>query len=61
MVNRNASIIMDIMNKVYKLEACESTYQECPSNYEIANYKEDIDVEKEKLIIKIRYEKGNNE
>ena len=56
MGNRNASIIMDIMRKkVYKLETCELT---CPcSNYEVKNYKEDIDVEKEKLIIKTWYKK----
>ena len=48
---------MDIIKKVYKLEACESTCHECPHNYEVENYKEDIDVEKEDLIIKIWYEK----
>ena len=53
MVNRNASIIMEMMKKVYKLETCESTCHECPSNYEVKNYKEDIDVEKEELIMKI--------
>ena len=53
MVNRNASIIMEMMKKVYKLETCESTCHECPSNYEVKNYKEDIDVEKKELIMKI--------
>ncbi len=37
------------------------TCPECLSNYEVENYKEDIDIEKEELIMKIRYEKGNNE
>ena len=57
MVNRNASIIMVLMRRRKFFITCN----ECPSNYEVENYKEDIDVEKEELIMKIRYEKGNNE
>ena len=55
MGNRNASIIMDIIKKkkVYKLETCESIFHESPSNYEVENYKEDIDVKKEESIIMI--------
>ena len=56
MVDRNASIIMK-KKKVYELEACELTCHEFPSNAEVENYKEDIDVEKEELIMKIGYEK----
>ena len=48
---------MDLMRRRKKFITCH----ECPSNYEVENYKEDIDVEKEELIMKIRYEKGNNE
>ena len=47
--------------KVYKLEVCESTCEEKPSNYEVESYTEDSDNEKEELIMKISYEKGNNE
>ena len=51
---------MDIMKKIDKLEAFESTCRECPSNYKVENYKEDIDVDKEKIIMKLWYEKGKN-
>ena len=57
MVNKNESIIMDLMRRRKKFINCH----ECPSNYEDENYKEDIDVEKEEFILKIRYEKGNYE
>ena len=57
MVNRNTSIIMDLRRRGNFFITCP----ECPSNYEVENYKEDIDVEKEELIMKIRYEKRNNE
>ena len=35
------------------LEACKTTCHECPQKDEVENYKEDIDVEKQKLIMKI--------
>ena len=52
MVNRKASIIKEIMNKVDALQACESTCHDCTSKDEVENDKEDIVVEKEELIIK---------
>ena len=42
MVNRKASIIKEMMNKVDALKACESTCHECTSKYEVEYYKEDI-------------------
>ena len=58
MVNINASIIMDLIGEREKEFI---TCHDCPSNYEVENYKEGNDVEKEELILKIRYEKVNNE
>ena len=51
MVNRNASITKEMMNKV-DAEACESTCHECTSKEEVENDKEDIVIEKEELIKK---------
>ena len=52
MVNRKASIIKEIMNKVDALQACESTCHECTSKDEVGNYKKYIVFEKEELILK---------
>ena len=43
MVNRNVSIIMEIMNP---LKACEQIRHEFLLKGDLENYKEDIDVEK---------------
>ena len=48
---------MEMMKKIDELETCESTCHECPSNYEVKNYKEDIGVKNEELMMK----KWNNE
>ena len=53
MVNRNFSIIMEIMNKVDVLEACEQIRHECPLKGEVENCKEDIDVVKKDSIMKL--------
>ena len=45
MVIRNVCIIMEIMNKVDALEACEQVRHECPLKSEVKIYKEDIDVD----------------
>ena len=41
----------------YNLEAYESTCHERPSNYEVENYNQYIDVEKEEINIMMWYEK----
>ena len=51
-VHRKASKIKEIMNEVDALQACELNCLECTSKGEVENYKEDIVVEKEELIIK---------
>ena len=61
MVNKKASIIEESMNKVDALQACESNCHECTSKDELKNYKEDIVVEKEELIMNTEVKKGNNE
>ena len=55
-VNRKASIIKEMMNKVYA-QACEPTCHENTSKEEVENYKEDIVIEKEELIKKKDMEK----
>ena len=52
MVNRKASIIKEMINKVEALQACESTCHECTSKYEVEIYEEDMVVEKEESIKK---------
>ena len=51
-VNRKASIVKEMMNKVDLLEACEPTCHECTLKHEVENYKEDIVVKKEELVMK---------
>ena len=51
MVNRQAYIIKEMMNKIDALQACESTCHECTSKDKVENYKEYIGVEKEELIM----------
>ena len=46
-VNRKASIIKKMINKVDVLQAFKSTYHECTLKDESENYKEDCVVEKE--------------
>ena len=51
MVNRQAYIIKEMMNKIDALQACESTCHECTLEDKVENYKEYIGVEKEELIM----------
>ena len=51
-INRKASIIKEMMNKVDELEACESTCHIYTLKDEVENGKEDIVVENEEFIMK---------
>ena len=55
-VNRKASIINEIINKVDALGACESTCHECTLKDDVDNFKEYIVIEKKKK--KINHEEG---
>ena len=59
MFNRKALIIKEIMNKGDALQACESAWHDCTLKDEVKNYKENIVVEKEELIM--RKDKKNKE